>query len=111
MTYTYAILTVSRATFDEIRAKVEAVGDYPYAVHMGPDGKNPVIIDMHGLALQVEDTASTYLTFKDDREVRRPALMEFYAARRLGVCPTCGGPARHGTGGMLCPACGAINNP
>ena len=47
MTYTYAIMEVSRATFDEIAAKLRAVG---YEQAFDDDGAT---IDMHGLALRV----------------------------------------------------------
>ena len=43
-TYTYAVLGVSLAAYDEIRAKLEAAG-YQHAFINGDE------IDMHGLAL------------------------------------------------------------
>lgn len=46
MTYTYAILGVSQAAYDEIRGKLIAA-DYAHAI----DGD---VIDMRGLALQGE---------------------------------------------------------
>ena len=46
MTYTYAILEVSQATYDEIRLRLIAA-DYAHAI----DG---TVIDMHGIALQVQ---------------------------------------------------------
>lgn len=50
MSHTYVILPVSRATFEEIRTKlVEAC--YAHALHDDVEGE---LIDMHGLALQVE---------------------------------------------------------
>ncbi len=48
MTHTYAVLEVSQAVYDEIRAKLEAAG-YDHAFHEDPD-----VIDMHGIALQAE---------------------------------------------------------
>ncbi len=51
MTYTYALLEVSKATFDEIAAKLAAAGStHSFDEH---GGKN--VLDMHGLALVVED--------------------------------------------------------
>ena len=46
-THTYAILRVSQAAYDEIKAKLEEAS-YDHAFH--EDG----LIDMHGIALQVE---------------------------------------------------------
>lgn len=54
MTYTYAILQISQATYDEIKAKLDAAG-YVYAFHDDADG---LLIDMHGIALQVEGVES-----------------------------------------------------
>ena len=50
MTHTYVLMEVSRAAFDEIRAKLEAV-QYNHAVIV--DRAQP-ILDMHGLALVQE---------------------------------------------------------
>jgi hypothetical protein len=50
-TYTYAVLDVSAAVYDEIRAKLEMAG-YEHAFHED-DGK--VVIDMHGIALSREE--------------------------------------------------------
>lgn len=47
-TYTYALVEVSKATFDEIASKLKESGIYDHAFH--DDGK---VIDMHGLALKV----------------------------------------------------------
>lgn len=47
MTYTYAILEVSTAAFEEIAGKLRAAG-YDQAFHDEDDG---VVIDMHGIAL------------------------------------------------------------
>jgi hypothetical protein len=44
MTHTYAILDVSKKTFDEIRAKLDAAG-YQHAFDRD-------VIDMHGIALR-----------------------------------------------------------
>jgi hypothetical protein len=51
-THTYVTLDVSRAVFDEVKAKLEAAG-YFQAFDL-KDGE-VVQIDMHGLALTVED--------------------------------------------------------
>jgi hypothetical protein len=53
-TYTYVTLDVSQAAFDEIRAKLEAA-DYGHAFERDKN-ENVVTIDMHGLALTVEQT-------------------------------------------------------
>ena len=50
MTYTYAILKVSQAVFDEIKTKLEAA-EYDHAFHEEDEG---LLIDMHGIALQAE---------------------------------------------------------
>ena len=51
MTYTYAILPVSRKVFEEIRDKLTAAGYSDQIV------ENDTVIDMHGLALQEEKDA------------------------------------------------------
>jgi hypothetical protein len=48
MTYTYAILEVSAAAYEEIAEKLKAAG-YQHAFHK--DGRDTVI-DMHGIALK-----------------------------------------------------------
>lgn len=48
-THTYAILKVSHATYEEIRAKLEAAG-YQDQFHDDRDGDG-IVIDMHGIAL------------------------------------------------------------
>lgn len=48
-THTYAILKVSRASFDEIKAKLEAAG---YQDQFIEENSEPLAIDMHGIALQ-----------------------------------------------------------
>lgn len=47
-TYTYALLEVSPAAYEEIKTKLEAAG-YADQFHEQDDGK--VAIDMHGIAL------------------------------------------------------------
>lgn len=53
MTYTYATLEVSHATYAEIKAKLEAAG---YQDQFHEDAKDGVLIDMHGLALKDSQT-------------------------------------------------------
>lgn len=50
-THTYALLPVTQPTFDEIRLKLEAAG-YQDQVH---EERARVTVDMHGLALVVDD--------------------------------------------------------
>lgn len=53
MTHTYAVLEISQAAFDEIKAKLEAA-DYQDQFHR--DGKY-LLIDMHGIAIKpIEDS-------------------------------------------------------
>lgn len=52
MTYTYAVLDVSPATYTEIADKLRAAG-YDHAFHTQSDDRRTVI-DMHGIALAVE---------------------------------------------------------
>ncbi|MDQ3562701.1 MAG: hypothetical protein M3436_00700 [Pseudomonadota bacterium] len=47
MTHTYAVLEVSQATYDEIKAKLIEAG-YNHAFHAH-------LIDMHGIALKPPD--------------------------------------------------------
>lgn len=53
--YTYAILKVSPETYQEIRDKLAAAG-YQHAFH--DDDGDGEVIDMHGIALQAEDTGN-----------------------------------------------------
>jgi hypothetical protein len=53
-THTYVTLDVSRAAFDEIKAKLEAA-DYSDAFAVDVNTGEVAEIDMHGLALTVED--------------------------------------------------------
>lgn len=50
VTHTYAVLEVSKDTFDEIHAKLEAAG-YQHAFNAIPG--EPACIDMHGIALAI----------------------------------------------------------
>lgn len=53
MTYTYVILEVSRPAYDEIKQKLAAAG---YSDQFHDEGSDfGVVIDMHGLALAVEE--------------------------------------------------------
>ncbi len=56
MTHTYAILKVSRKTYREIKEKLEAAG-YQHAFHDDGD-EDGVVIDMHGIGLAEETSAS-----------------------------------------------------
>jgi uncharacterized lipoprotein YehR (DUF1307 family) len=47
-THTYAILEISQAAFDEIKAKLEAVG---YQDQFHDEGEH-LVIDMHGIAVR-----------------------------------------------------------
>lgn len=51
MTYTYAVLEISKAAFDEIKAKLEAA-NYQHQFVKADDGT--IEIDMHGLAVKAE---------------------------------------------------------
>ncbi len=53
MTYTYAILAVSKAAFEEVRDRLLAAG-YDEQVHEDDDGP---VLDMHGIGLQAEEEA------------------------------------------------------
>ena len=50
MTYTYAILDVSRACFDEIAAKLKAA-EYDHAFH---EDDGATVIDMPGIGLKAD---------------------------------------------------------
>jgi len=52
-TYTYAILNISEAAYEEIRAKLEKAG-YQHAFHENEDAPVSPLIDMHGIALAPE---------------------------------------------------------
>lgn len=51
MTYTYAILEVTRATFKEIERKLRKAGYYDALSGAGEVS----LIDMNGIALEIED--------------------------------------------------------
>jgi hypothetical protein len=51
MTHTYAILEISKAAYDEIRAKLKAAG---YG-HVFDQDEGKEVIDMHGIALKEEE--------------------------------------------------------
>ncbi len=50
MTYTYAVLEVSKAAYDEIAAGLKEAG-YGHAFHSDSGGP---VIDMHGIALSAK---------------------------------------------------------
>lgn len=56
MTHTYAVLDVSRATFDDVKRRLTDAG-YEHTFHDD-------VIDMHGIALRAVDTPDTPLTFQ-----------------------------------------------
>lgn len=53
MTYTYAILEISQAAYDEIRTKLAEAG-YDQAFHTH-EGDFTEVIDMHGIGLSTAD--------------------------------------------------------
>lgn len=57
-THTYAVLEVSKATFDEIAEKLSKAG-YHHVFHSESHGadreQKDVVIDMHGIGLKQED--------------------------------------------------------
>ena len=56
MTHSYATLAVSRAAFEEIAKKLKAAGytdQFEYNRH-DDNTDLPVLIDMHGIALELE---------------------------------------------------------
>ena len=69
MTYTYAILEVSAAAYDEIRGALEAAG-YQDAFH--DDGDGYEVIDMHGIALRRDPAVSPELTHPTTQTGERP---------------------------------------
>lgn len=50
-TYTYAVLAVSDAAYEEIKQKLEEAG-YNHVFH---ENRHGVVIDMHGIALGREN--------------------------------------------------------
>lgn len=56
MTYTYAILAVSRAVYTEVRKRLAELG-YDQAFH--DDANGGEVIDMHGIALAEEPPGRT----------------------------------------------------
>lgn len=56
MTYTYALLEVSNAAYDEIYKLLLEAG---YADQFHNKGDDDIIIDMHGIALKRKDLAGT----------------------------------------------------
>jgi hypothetical protein len=51
-THTYAILELSKASFEEIKTKLENAG-YQDQIHVnGEDGR--IVVDMHGIAVAAE---------------------------------------------------------
>ena len=54
MTYTYAILELSKSAYDEIRIRLEVAGYTDQFHENKSDTENP-IIDMHGIAVSLTD--------------------------------------------------------
>jgi hypothetical protein len=50
MTYTFVVLKLSQAAFQEVRDKMVAAG-YEHALDRNGDGE---LVDMHGIAVQAE---------------------------------------------------------
>ncbi len=57
MTYTYAILRISRAAFDEVTAKLREAGSTHRFDQQLSGGET--VIDMHGLALAVKSESGS----------------------------------------------------
>ncbi len=55
MTYTYVLLPISKEAYAEIRDKLIIAG-YDHALH--DDSAHGEVIDMHGIAVVVEEEAS-----------------------------------------------------
>jgi hypothetical protein len=51
MTYTYILMDVSPAVYEEIKQKLLAAG-YTYAIHN--EGQYGFVLDMHGIALKLQ---------------------------------------------------------
>jgi hypothetical protein len=86
-TYTYAILDVSQAAFEEIKAKLEAAG-YQHA--FGEDDGRTVI-DMHGIAVAPEDSTDTgeMVTVTTSAPPRSLLRIPPEFENHLRVCPEC----------------------
>lgn len=52
MSHTYVLMTVSKATYDEVAAKMKEAG-YDHVFHDEKD-EDGVLIDMHGIALKLD---------------------------------------------------------
>ncbi len=59
MTYTYAVLEITKPAFAEIKAKLEAAG-YQHQFNKADDGT--IEIDMHGIAVKAEKSTETTST-------------------------------------------------
>lgn len=74
-THTYAILGISKAAYDEIYEKLDKAGYYHQFIEEDAGGK--ILIDMHGLALEVDHFAPNRLgpfcgAMKDDFTCNMP---------------------------------------
>lgn len=90
MTYTYAVLDVSEAAYNEIAAKLRAAG-YSHVFDKRRGEKD--LIDMHGIALAIEDTPTP---------TPEPA---FDAAGRSEHCSACQSQLVADATGLYCPEC------
>jgi len=90
MTYTYAILEISKAAYDEIKNKLEVAG-YSDQFHKN-DGQ--IVINMHGIALaqEKENAISQIESTKNEvgTNVKGSSI-------RLGICCLCGATDGHET--------------
>lgn len=93
MSHTYAILEVSPVAYADIRARLDASG-YGQAFHQ--DDEHGEVIDMHGIALAVDDSHKPYQQrVIDEREslqekveklalfVNSPACLDLANAERV----------------------------
>lgn len=78
MTYTYAVLDVSREAYDEIRGKLEAAG-YQHAFHDD-------LIDMHGIALKAGAADSPQQRAPIKPEPRQPLTPHLHDVERAHTC-------------------------
>jgi hypothetical protein len=69
-TYTYAVLEVDAATYDDIKRRLLAAG-YEHAI--GNDADHVETIDMHGIALQSSPPVGTPRARRKPQRLRRRA--------------------------------------
>jgi hypothetical protein len=91
MSYTYALLEVSAAAYDEIEAKLREAGHHQ-AFHQ--DHEVGVVIDMHGVALSRgpdRPTAAVVRFVPGDVLLPVAYVAEGFARNALGRCAFCNG--------------------